>query len=58
MIEQFSSLTGFVRDDLRRAWGTLVVFEVLFKLVEAWLIAPVGALALSARRVKAALAGS
>jgi glycerophosphoryl diester phosphodiesterase len=34
--------------DFRRAWGVLVVFEVLFKLLEAWLFVPAVAVVLSA----------
>ena len=34
--------------DLRRAWGLLVVFEALFKLLEAWLFVPAVAVVLSA----------
>lgn len=43
-----SALAGSVWRDFRRAWGGLVVFEALFKLLEAWLFVPAVALALSA----------
>ncbi|HEY7427998.1 MAG TPA: glycerophosphodiester phosphodiesterase [Gemmataceae bacterium] len=38
----------FVWHDFRRAWGALVVYEVLFKLLEAWLFVPAAAVVLSA----------
>jgi glycerophosphoryl diester phosphodiesterase len=34
--------------DFRRAWGVLVVYEFLFKLLEAWLFVPAVAVVLSA----------
>jgi glycerophosphoryl diester phosphodiesterase len=34
--------------DFRRAWGALVVYEFLFKLLEAWLFVPAVAVVLSA----------
>jgi glycerophosphoryl diester phosphodiesterase len=43
-----SALARSVWHDFRRAWGTLVVFEALFKLLEAWLFVPAVALALAA----------
>jgi glycerophosphoryl diester phosphodiesterase len=43
-----SGLAGSVWHDFRRAWGALVVFEVLFNLLESWLFVPALALALSA----------
>jgi glycerophosphoryl diester phosphodiesterase len=43
-----SALAGSVWQDFRRAWGSLIVFEVLFKLLEAWLLLPLLAMGLSA----------
>src|SRR5262245_49878155 len=43
-----SVLARSVWHDFRRAWGSLVVFGVLFKLLEAWLFVPAAAVALSA----------
>jgi glycerophosphoryl diester phosphodiesterase len=43
-----SALAGLVWHDFRRAWGALVVWEVLFKLLEAWLLVPALAVVLSA----------
>jgi glycerophosphoryl diester phosphodiesterase len=42
-----SALARSVWQDFRRAWGALVVYEALFKLVEAWLLVPAVALALA-----------
>ena len=35
MINQLSDLARSVWSDLRRAWGPLIVFEILYKLLEA-----------------------
>jgi glycerophosphoryl diester phosphodiesterase len=43
-----SALARSVWHDFRRAWGPLVLFEVLFKLLEAWLFVPAVASALAA----------
>lgn len=42
-----SALIRSVWHDFRRAWRALVVFEVLFKLAQAWLFVPAVALVLS-----------
>ena len=47
MNEQLPSLASAVWRDFRCAWGPLVVYEVLFKLLEAWLVLPAVAVALS-----------
>ena len=47
MNEPFPSLVISVWRDFRRAWGPLVVYEVLFKLLEAWLVLPAVAVVLS-----------
>ncbi len=43
-----AALARSVWHDFRRAWGALVVFEVLFKLLQAWLFVPAVAAVLSA----------
>ena len=50
MNDQFivTELARFVWHDFRRAFGALIVFEVLFKLLEAWLFVPAVAVVLSA----------
>jgi glycerophosphoryl diester phosphodiesterase len=47
MLELFRFLTSSVWHDFRRAWGALVVFEALLKLLEAWLVVPAVAVVLS-----------
>jgi glycerophosphoryl diester phosphodiesterase len=43
-----ATLARAVWHDFRRAWGALVVFEAVFKLLEAWLFVPAAAVVLSA----------
>jgi glycerophosphoryl diester phosphodiesterase len=43
-----AALARSVGHDFRRAWGALVVFQLLFKLLEAWLFVPAVAVVLSA----------
>jgi glycerophosphoryl diester phosphodiesterase len=43
-----SALAASVWHDFRRAWGSLVVFQALYKLLAAWLFVPAVGLALAA----------
>src|SRR5262245_48804022 len=49
MADPFSvtNLACLAWHDFRRSWGALVIYEVLFKLLEAWLFIPAVALLLS-----------